>query len=209
VPESRIRVEAMTDGERYISPPPEADGPYKYYRLYATPVRVTLGDGGRFAGAEAPDLESGALRVAHSLLGRIEDGVESEEITRDEFIARCRWAGEGVKSADGEYDVSIEEVIKMIPSDCMAASVAAWTMLSRRGAIARECWCRNFAWPGRKPKPGVISKLPTGSIATPSFSVAIFMRGTDGMRRENIDAVAHNRKHGSDMGAARPDRAPA
>jgi hypothetical protein len=106
----------MTDGERHISSPPEADGPYKYFRLYETPVRVTVDVSGRFAGAEAPDLESGALRFAHSLLGRMEEGVESEEITKDEFIDRCRWAGQGVKSVDGKYDVPIEEVIKLIPA---------------------------------------------------------------------------------------------
>ena len=117
MPEDSIRIEAMTDGERHISSPPEADGPYKYYRLYGTPVRVTVDVGGRFAGAEAPDLESGTLRFAHSLLGRIEEGVESEEITKDEFIDRCRWAGQGVKSVDGKYDVPIEEVIKLIPAD--------------------------------------------------------------------------------------------
>jgi hypothetical protein len=107
----------MTDGERHICSPPEADGPYKYYRLYETPVRVTIDVSGRFAGAQAPDLESGALRFAHSLLRRIEEGVESEEITKDEFIDRCRWAGQGVKSVVGKYDVPIEEVIKLIPAD--------------------------------------------------------------------------------------------
>ena len=106
----------MTDGERHISSPPEADGPYKYFRLYETPVRVTVDVNGRFVGAEAPDLESGTLRFTHALLGRMEEGVESEEITKDEFIDRCRWAGQGVKSV-GRYDVPIEEVIKLIPAD--------------------------------------------------------------------------------------------
>jgi hypothetical protein len=117
VPEDCIRIEAVTDGERHISSPPDADGPYKYHHLYETPVRVTIDVSGRFASAEAPDLESGALRFAHALLRRIEEGVESEEITKDEFIDRCRWAGQGVKSVDGKYDVPIEEVIKLIPAD--------------------------------------------------------------------------------------------
>jgi hypothetical protein len=110
-------VKAMNDGEPYVSPPPDADGPYKYFRLYETPVRVTVDDLGNFAAAEAPDLESGALRFAHSLLGRIiEEGAESEEIAKDEFIDRCRWAGQGVKSADGKYDAPIEEIMKLIPT---------------------------------------------------------------------------------------------
>src|ERR1700760_853948 len=107
----------MSDGKRYISPPPEADGRYKYFRLFYTPVRVTVDGRGNFSAAEAPDLESGALRVVHSLLGRIEEGVEAEEITREEFIERCRRAGEGVKSADGKWDVPVEQIIELIPAD--------------------------------------------------------------------------------------------
>jgi hypothetical protein len=91
VPESRIEVVAVNDGKPYVSPPPDAEGPYKYYLLANTPVRVICDEVGVGYGAEAPDLTNGgALEVANTLLGPIEKGDDAEPITKDEFMESCR-----------------------------------------------------------------------------------------------------------------------
>ena len=88
-----VRVAAMNERKPHISPPPDADGPYKYYRLYATPVRVICNERGTSIGAEAPDrMDGGKLKIANVLLGRIGTGVEAEDITKQEFVELCRRA---------------------------------------------------------------------------------------------------------------------
>ena len=82
----------MMAAERYICPPPEADGPYRYFKIIDTiPVRVTC-VGANFMGAESTDAENGgALKIAHTKLNRIEkDELDVEEITKQEFIDMCR-----------------------------------------------------------------------------------------------------------------------
>jgi hypothetical protein len=82
----------MNDRKPYISPPPDADGNYKYYSLYSTPVRVVLNDRGTPIGAEAPAAEDGKLKTSNVLLGRIATGVEAESITKNEFVELCQRA---------------------------------------------------------------------------------------------------------------------
>jgi hypothetical protein len=87
----------VTDGERYISPPPEADGPYKYYLLgNVRPVRVIYDMQGREIGAESPDRErGGALKINNELLSRLFASPEVEDLTKAEFVELCRRAASG------------------------------------------------------------------------------------------------------------------
>lgn len=64
---------------------------HKYYLLGSSvPVRVTLNADGLKIGAEAPDRETGRLVIRNSLLSRLEQSPEVEEIDEDEFNRRCR-----------------------------------------------------------------------------------------------------------------------
>jgi hypothetical protein len=81
----------MTDEKPYVSPPPEADGNYKYYAIAdVTPVRVVLNERGRPIGAETPDRHDGEkLKIATTLLGTIDKGDDASEITKAQFVAMC------------------------------------------------------------------------------------------------------------------------
>jgi hypothetical protein len=80
----------MNDRKPHVSPPPDADGPYKYYLLGGVrPVRVTCDTDGAKIFTEAPGFPDGLLRVA-ALLVPILKGEDVEEITRQEFIDSCQ-----------------------------------------------------------------------------------------------------------------------
>lgn len=79
----------MNDGKPYVSPPPEADGPYKYYLIAGfRPVRVTCDERGRKIYAEATNRE-GVLELA-ALVGKIEKDEDVDEITKGEFVEWCQ-----------------------------------------------------------------------------------------------------------------------
>jgi hypothetical protein len=84
----------MCEEAPYVSPPPDAEGPYKYYLLgNVRPVRVTCNARGRACCTEAPDrAHGGALKIDHELWGRILASPEVETITKAEFVERCRRA---------------------------------------------------------------------------------------------------------------------
>lgn len=84
----------MCEDKPYISPPPDAEGPYEYYLLGNTrPVRVICNERGLTVGAEAPDLDdSGALKINNVLISRILSSPEVEAITRDQFVELCQRA---------------------------------------------------------------------------------------------------------------------
>jgi hypothetical protein len=90
VPES-IQVKATGDEQPYVSPPAEADGPYKYYLLgNVRPVRVIHNERGHEIGAEAPDRNSGgALKIENVLLSRLASSPEVEDLTKAEFVELC------------------------------------------------------------------------------------------------------------------------
>ena len=82
----------MKKAKLHICPPPEADGPYRYFKIIDTiPVRVTC-DGPNLVGAESTDADNGgALKFAHAKLGRIlKDELDVDEITKQEFVDMCR-----------------------------------------------------------------------------------------------------------------------
>lgn len=81
----------MSEDSPYISPPPDADGPYEYYLLgNVRPVRVIRNEAGRQIGAEAPDPADGVLKIDNVLLSRILISPEVEEITKAEFVELCQ-----------------------------------------------------------------------------------------------------------------------
>lgn len=82
----------MTKAAPFVCPPPEANGPYKYFKIGSVnPVRVTCDDRGRHIGAESPDQENGgALKIAHTLLGTIGKDEDVDEITKQEFVEMCQ-----------------------------------------------------------------------------------------------------------------------
>lgn len=83
----------MTENKPYVSPPPDAEGKYKYFLLGGvTPVRVILNEAGRDIGAEAPDPADGALKINNVLLSRILSSPEVEEITKADFVDGCQRA---------------------------------------------------------------------------------------------------------------------
>jgi hypothetical protein len=94
MPEGRIRVVAVNDGKPYVSPPPDADGNYKYYLLgNVRPVRLTYNAKKLPIASEAPDpSDGGALKIDNELIGRIMSSPEVEDISRDEFVELCRRA---------------------------------------------------------------------------------------------------------------------
>jgi hypothetical protein len=83
----------MSEYKPYISPPPDADGPYKYYLLGGVrPVRVTCCTNGAKVFTEAPDpADGGNLRAATLLLPIMKDE-DVEDITKQEFIELCQRA---------------------------------------------------------------------------------------------------------------------
>jgi hypothetical protein len=89
----------MCEKAPYISPPPDADGPYEYYLLgNIRPVRLMQNEHGRDICAEAPDpTDGGALKIDNVLIGRIMASPEVETITKDEFVERCRRAVDRAK----------------------------------------------------------------------------------------------------------------
>jgi hypothetical protein len=71
-----------------VSPPPEADGPYRYYLIADfRPVRITCDERGRKIYAEATNRE-GVLEFAN-LVGTIEKDEDVDEISKGEFVERC------------------------------------------------------------------------------------------------------------------------
>lgn len=83
----------MSEDKPYISPPPDAEGSYKYYLLgNVTPVRVIYNEAGRDIGAEAPDPVDGVLKINNVLLSRILSSPEVEDLTKDEFAELCQRA---------------------------------------------------------------------------------------------------------------------
>jgi hypothetical protein len=87
----------MSGDKPYISPPPDAEGPYKYYLLGGVrPVRVTCDESGAKIYAEATN-RMGALKIAAVLAAILKDE-DVEDITKDEFVELCRRAASGSPS---------------------------------------------------------------------------------------------------------------
>lgn len=64
---------------------------YRYYLLGNTiPVRVACHETGLKMGAEVPSKEEKALVQDATYLSRLEHSFEVDEITEDQFAARCR-----------------------------------------------------------------------------------------------------------------------
>jgi hypothetical protein len=84
----------MSDEKPYVSPPPDADGPYKYYLLgNIRPVRVIHNERGLPCGAEAPDsADGGRLKIDNVLMSRILSSPEVEDLTKQEFVELCQRA---------------------------------------------------------------------------------------------------------------------
>jgi hypothetical protein len=84
---------AMTENKSFVSPPPDADGNYKYYLLGNTrPVRVTCDESGAKIFAEAPDsADGGALKITPVLSAILKDE-DAEVITKAEFVQLCQRA---------------------------------------------------------------------------------------------------------------------
>jgi hypothetical protein len=80
----------------YVCPPPDADGPYKYYRHSGHPVRIFFNTHGRAVAAEAPSWKHGALVVQHVSLYPITDRARSLQITKDKFVELCLKAASDV-----------------------------------------------------------------------------------------------------------------
>jgi hypothetical protein len=72
----------------YVPPPPDADGPYEYYRHYGQPVRICFNRHGRAIAAETPSWKHGALEVQHVSLYPT-DRASSLPITKDRFVELC------------------------------------------------------------------------------------------------------------------------
>jgi len=63
---------------------------YRYFFLgNSVPVRVTLSAKGLKMGAEAPDPETGRLVIKNTLLSRLEQSPEVDEIDKAEFDRLC------------------------------------------------------------------------------------------------------------------------
>ena len=90
----------MSDEKPYLSPPPDADGPYKYYLLgNIRPVRVMHNAKGLQCGAEAPDpADRGQLKIDNVLLSRILSSPEVEDINKQEFVELCQRALSGKRN---------------------------------------------------------------------------------------------------------------
>ena len=83
----------MSESKPYVSPPPEADGNYKYYLVAGRPVRVTCDERGIKRFAEAPDPANGGALAIVALLNRImKDELDVEESTKAEFVELCQKA---------------------------------------------------------------------------------------------------------------------
>lgn len=117
----------MTEGKPYVSPPPDAEGPYKYYLIGSvTPVRVTCDTSGAKIFTEAPDPAGGGnLRVAALLVPIMKDE-DVEPITKEEFVELCRRAaaqrqrvtpGDDSAKPEGERELSMDDVLKLIPAN--------------------------------------------------------------------------------------------
>jgi hypothetical protein len=79
----------------YVPPPPDADGPYKYYRHYGQPVRIFYNKHGRALAAETPSWKHGALETKHVSLYPT-DSASSLPITKDKFVELCLKAADDV-----------------------------------------------------------------------------------------------------------------
>jgi hypothetical protein len=68
---------------------------HEYYLLGDTvPVRVTLGRTGTPIGAEVPDPETGELVIKNTVMSRLDQSWEVEQISKERFEELC---GAGVK----------------------------------------------------------------------------------------------------------------
>ena len=66
---------------------------YRYFLLGdSVPVRVVFDARGQKIGAETPDPRTGQLVARVTLLSRLEQSYEVEEISETEFRRRCRLA---------------------------------------------------------------------------------------------------------------------
>jgi hypothetical protein len=99
-------VEGVSERKPYISPPPEADGPYKYYRHSGTPVRIFLNKHGRAIAAEALSQDNGTLEITSVFLDLIKDSARSVPITKDEFVALCLGAASDVGRGNEKPHIS-------------------------------------------------------------------------------------------------------
>ncbi len=64
---------------------------YEYFLLGDTrPVRIAYSERGFKMGAETPDRETGELKIEHTLMSRIEQSWEVEEIDAETFEKLCR-----------------------------------------------------------------------------------------------------------------------
>jgi hypothetical protein len=80
----------MNDRKPYVSPPPDADGNYKYYVLGGSiPVRVTCDASGAKIYAEAPDSAGGGVLKIAAVLTAILKDEDVEDITKQEFVELC------------------------------------------------------------------------------------------------------------------------
>jgi hypothetical protein len=76
-----------------VSPPPDADGLYKYYVLGdVRPVRVTYNERGTNIFTEAPDPAGGGILKPAVLLVAIMKEEDVEGITKEQFVELCRQA---------------------------------------------------------------------------------------------------------------------
>lgn len=82
----------MTEEKPYISPPPEAEGNYKYYIVGTNiPVRLKFNENGHRCLTEALNpREPDHLQVKNTYLGKILKDEDVREITKEEFVEHCR-----------------------------------------------------------------------------------------------------------------------
>ena len=127
-----------------ILPPPEADGPYKYYLLGNTrPVRVTCDESGRRHGAEAPEIfNGGRLAYNHALLGRLFSSSEVEDLTKEEFVELCR--RDAIECAPGVQLPKTKTLQDLIPANLYDGTTSgapeshAQARIDRQKGLLRE-----------------------------------------------------------------------
>lgn len=85
----------MNEGKaRYVPPPPEAEGNYRYYLIAGfRPVRILCDERGRMFHADAPEGDPpGTMIVRTMLVTTVEKDEDVEEIAKEQFLEYCRRA---------------------------------------------------------------------------------------------------------------------
>ena len=86
----------MSEDKPYVSPPPDADGNYKYFVLGGSrPVRVTCDASGAKICAEATYSAEGGILKPAAVLAAILKDEDVEPITKQEFVDLCLRAASG------------------------------------------------------------------------------------------------------------------